>query len=1123
MKLIFKRCKLSAPLILSLLLATSFLYSSSAFSALSFADQVQRMYVAYYGRPGDPGGIQFWVDKLEQSGGNLDSIIDAFGNSQEYNERFGNLDNPSLVNNIFLQLLGRDADAGGQAFYVEQIELGRMTLGSMALNIADGVPEGSTDAQTVSNKLNVANTYTQAVDSGQFSYSTADDIINAKALLDSVVDNNDSRNSALSTIDEMGTGLDENQFYADNIATDIVQARCMLCHVQGGLSGHTRLVFDSIVSDLQQQNNIAVFQNFLDSTSAGDELILSKVVGVNHGGGTIFSSSSDEYQNLSRFLDSLTGGSGLGNSNGTGFWSGVEIASPTQTLRRASIISAGRLPTPEEQSDISDNSEQSLRENLRGLMSGEGFHQFLIRGANDRLLTDGFFEGLDLTTTDSSEPYYPVLADKAYSLRSQGQQDEWREWFRSFSYGTARAPLELIAYVVENEKPYTEILTADYFMHNPQSAEVHRAGLSFATDDATVFKPGPNRGQILADENLEDEFVQGIGLRIDSHGSYINYPIAGVLNTPAFLSRYPTTETNRNRARSRWTHYHFLGVDIEKSASRTTDPEALADTDNPTLKNPNCTVCHITMDPVAGAFQNYGLEGFYRQSRGGNDSLPYQYKYPEDDEASLYQYGDVWYRDMLAPGFENSLLTDNDNSLQWLAKEITADPRFASATVKFWWPALMGEEALTAPEDTSDSNYAQKLNAYEAQQADIETLATGFTEGFTDKGAFNLKDLLVEMMLTPWFRGTGLVTANNINREEELQDVGIGRLLTPEELEAKTRALTGYAWRESNAYWKADGKWSALGDTYSIYYGGIDSNGITKRSRQLNTIMSNVALKQALEMSCQVVILDFAREDGDRKLFNDISRYITPLVIETQTENVTASDRNLTQSMSLTLELPVGATYLAASFTNDFYDEVDGDRNLIVSNLRVRNANGSLVASYNVGALESIEGAIATTGGAYRDDSWMLWSNGSIQIPHQVDIAGRYTIELDAWGQQAGPDPVEAKLSVEGRDASAGNTNGALIIKDKLRYLHQQMLGEELSINDIEIEKSYELLVELWTRRRDEDLTYAVDWDNETCRIGVEGFWDENRNDDFRDPQSMLGTWISMLVYFMSDYKYLYE
>ena len=89
---------------------------------------------------------------------------------------------------------------------------------------------------------------------------------------------------------------------------------------------------------------------------------------------------------------------------------------------------------------------------------------------------------------------------------------------------------------------------------------------------------------------------------------------------PAFLQRYPSTETNRNRARARWTYKFFLDVDIEKSAARTTDPVALADTNNPTMNNKNCTVCHQRMDPVAGTFQMYTNEGHYL--RDGENTLP---------------------------------------------------------------------------------------------------------------------------------------------------------------------------------------------------------------------------------------------------------------------------------------------------------------------------------------------------------------------------------------------------------------------------------------------------------------------------------------------------------------------
>ena len=50
-----------------------------------------------------------------------------------------------------------------------------------------------------------------------------------------------------------------------------------------------------------------------------------------------------------------------------------------------------------------------------------------------------------------------------------------------------------------------------------------------------------------------------------------------------------------------------------------------------------------------------------------------------------------------------SIAPDSDNSVQWLAERIVADKRFAEATVKFWWPAIMGSEVAEPPEDEGDA------------------------------------------------------------------------------------------------------------------------------------------------------------------------------------------------------------------------------------------------------------------------------------------------------------------------------------------------------------------------------------------------------------------------------------
>ena len=72
--------------------------------------------------------------------------------------------------------------------------------------------------------------------------------------------------------------------FAQEIAGPVLEARCLACHIEGGLSGHTRLVFDHEPSDAKQGNNIEAFTNFFSSVEEGDDYLLTKVRGGNgHG------------------------------------------------------------------------------------------------------------------------------------------------------------------------------------------------------------------------------------------------------------------------------------------------------------------------------------------------------------------------------------------------------------------------------------------------------------------------------------------------------------------------------------------------------------------------------------------------------------------------------------------------------------------------------------------------------------------------------------------------------------------------------------------------------------------------------------------------------------------------
>ena len=431
--------------------------------------------------------------------------------------------------------------------------------------------------------------------------------------------------------------------FRELISGPVVQSKCIACHIQGGLSGNTRLVFVPSSTPNHVTRNLKVFEDILDAVEDGASLILNKIQGVSHGGGVQVAAGTGEFAHMERFLKLL--GAEVAPApliTPQTLFDTVRMAPTRKTLRRAALIFAGRIPTEEEYA-AAERGPDDLRATIRSLMTGPEFHEFLIRSANDRLLTErrgDIIGNLSGPFVDLINEYYRRVSAALANDNSRRAAYHWND---RVQHGARRAPLELIAHIVENDLPYTEILTGDYIMANPWAAAAYGASTRFENpEDVHEFRPTRFVSYYREGEGYKREYDPVLGAaRVLNPGPLkTDYPHAGILNTPSFLRRYPSTATNRNRARSRWTYYHFLGVDIEKSSSRTTDPVALADTNNPTLRNPACTVCHRILDPVAGAFQNYGDEGEYKDQRGGRDSLDQFYK--RDQGAIRSIQSDSW-------------------------------------------------------------------------------------------------------------------------------------------------------------------------------------------------------------------------------------------------------------------------------------------------------------------------------------------------------------------------------------------------------------------------------------------------------------------------------------------------
>jgi hypothetical protein len=814
---------------------------------------------------------------------------------------------------------------------------------------------------------------------------------------------------------------------------------------------------------------------------------------------------------------------------------------------------------------VASGDEEALRSTVRGLMDGENFHRFLLDGANDKLLVRGIADGTFL----DGGGVFPNWSQRNIELRLQDLSNGLSWSFNTGRYvngvdrGLRESPLELIAYIAENDRPYSEILTADYMMSNPIAAWAMDATGEFNNpEDYAEFQPVTlDRYYSWSEELTIVEVTEIADWLVQDPGSlYWDYPHAGVLNTQAFLFRYPTTATNRNRARARWTYLHFLDLDIEKSAPRTTDPVALADTNNPTMFNSNCTVCHANLDPVAGSFQFYGEEGHYKVN--GYDSLDNFYKYPEDWESRIYQEGDTWYRDMRAPGFGGNDAS-GDSSLQWLAQEIINDPAFATAAVKFWWPALIGTELVEQPEVQEDANYEAQLMAFNAQSSTVTEIA----EQFRQRGML-LKDLLADLVISPWFRAVNLTSeaASEVqSRAHDIANLGSERLLTPEQLSRKTTSLTGFT-LDAGYDFERDVPYSALDQGYRLYYGGIDSAGVTARAREMTALMSTVAMTHATESSCPIVLREFALADSMRKLFDGITEFQTPLTLYNEQFEIPARYQSEAgeEVVTVDVELESEPVNILVALSNGFCDwneenqVCDSNNYLSEASIQIRAPNGvvqDLPANDATVVLSSDCAWFTGTGiGLCNRSSARFIYTPTMSGTHQIIATLRATRD---GGDHPNVESVQVTIGAESRESvSLADTPGSNAIRAKLIELYSRLHGQAYSAGDAELEAAYTLFIESWDEVR--SLSNEADYSNIswapdlTCKswgdynIGLDmptsvaattlnysdnGYpWysvSEEMNEFITgkgsDPLLVKQAWVTVMVYLLSHYDYLYE
>jgi len=612
---------------------------------------------------------------------------------------------------------------------------------------------------------------------------------------------------------------DTKELFFNQRIWPVLDTYCMECHTENIVESPLNFVDAQQLNYLITNYKITEQSAFLQDAS-GLSLLLSKTQNVDdsHVGGLILASSSAEYV----LLDNMVERFNLCNQISVVPIDIVKL-SPWEQLRKTTLVLSSRLPSQSEINRVNAAQsalqlEQRMGSIIEGLLNETGFYFRLKEIYNDLLLTNAFANnakalGLSFSTFGTSSYF------SNSRLMQQGYNGTDSNAIRkAANFGVSQAPLELITYVVKNNLPFTDILTADYVMVNPYSATLFNVSI-----------PGnPTFNFVYGNSVLQHNAEQFLPVKLtDINARQI--PHAGILTTLPFLNRYPSTRTNANRKRARYVFEHFLGLDVEGISDRAgLNLDAIIG-QVPVIDDPQCNVCHNVLDPVAGLFKNWNNKGAYQ---GDNQNWFDQRSPPQ----------------MLSPGMGSAPLTapSSATALPWLASVIVADDRFVTQTVRTIFKGVTGIDSAI------DTLFLQNLK-----------------NNFINSG-FNLKALIKKIVLDDRFLAKN---ANQLTVVGEHDDYGTAHLLTPEQLHRKIETLF------NGVQWQSPSKRNLLSiDTYGLLYGGIDSIEITRRTTQATSLIAGVQMRIANQLSCELVPQDFNLLGPQRNLFPFVEISMLPEV-----------------------------------------------------------------------------------------------------------------------------------------------------------------------------------------------------------------------------------------------------
>ena len=135
------------------------------------SNDLQKLYIAYFGRPGDPSGINYWLSRSNESI-TIKEISNELSRQDEYKKSIAH--NKSLefkINKLYLNLFNRKADFYGLNYWLEMMNNQENKISDIVYNLiyskkkpyTENLEQSKRDIHILNNKLVAAELFTKQI------------------------------------------------------------------------------------------------------------------------------------------------------------------------------------------------------------------------------------------------------------------------------------------------------------------------------------------------------------------------------------------------------------------------------------------------------------------------------------------------------------------------------------------------------------------------------------------------------------------------------------------------------------------------------------------------------------------------------------------------------------------------------------------------------------------------------------------------------------------------------------------------------------------------------------------------------------------------------------------------